>query len=215
MIVKHFLLVVIFIQAPGFTVSSFEQRYQPVASKVHSPLLKRQNTPTPQPQPQPAAADKNQVRPDPFNQEVVGANLSLFVTQLKGKLDAITDFGSDVSEIRDQIAGALRIIPQANGLRKTLFATIPTVKEELNLANRLAGQASNRLLNSLREIQKNPADANVIKKHYKDILESFKILARGVDDVTTAAIPRIAVEKKDCGTGEQGGVNTRRFSLLN
>ncbi|KNZ47970.1 hypothetical protein VP01_5g7 [Puccinia sorghi] len=152
-----------------------------------------------------ATATISQARLDALDQDELGVDLSELMATLKATVRGITNFGSDVSDIKDGAQRVLRLIPRIDQARKSLLASAPSQKSaDLQQINLLALRAGSRLSSvplllftitdpdsahthfllrrSMKAILKNPADANIIRKEYRHIRESLKIITSGMYD---------------------------------
>ncbi|KAA1096843.1 hypothetical protein PGT21_029979 [Puccinia graminis f. sp. tritici] len=198
-VVTLLLLLIVQIQASTFRLSDEHLTNEFASLRSDFLLKRRQVTPlapgaTPQnPVPlQLIAPPDDRKPPNALDQEELDNSLIEIMTKLDANLEGITNFGSDISDIQDGAARVIRLIPQVNAIRQSVSAAAPSQNlDQLNSASQFAVEAGERLAQSMREILKNPADANIIRKEYRHIRECFRIMTGAFAEIASIAIPQV------------------------
>ncbi|PLW49836.1 hypothetical protein PCASD_01616 [Puccinia coronata f. sp. avenae] len=204
------LLLILQVEGLGAEPSSPEERIRnQLASGKPASYLRRRQYPVRGPSPEITIPLRTTPPPEQFrsppeklrsrdeiDQDELGSDFSTLMAKVNDNLEGITNFGSDISDIKDGSNRVIRLIPQIDKLRKELAATAPGQNpQKLQKINRLANKAGKRLTRSMKAILKNPSDANIIRKEYRRMRESFKIITNAFRQTSLAALGQSVLDQ--------------------
>lgn len=106
-------------------------------------------------------------------------------------LEQVTSLGSSTEQIIQESKRIEGMVPNLGTMSQSLLAVIPQKTDELNKAPDTVGKAAEAIGQALKEIEKKPEDANLIKSHFKTLEKSFEQIINASDGLALAAIPKL------------------------
>ncbi|CAH7690965.1 expressed protein [Phakopsora pachyrhizi] len=182
---RGFSLVVLILQVYGISASIINSNGLAKRNQFNGLFERRQAQPAGAPQ-----AGELKLSPE----EESAIKLFELVIQMAGGLENVTSLATKPAEIAADAKKVTSFIPEIENLKKSLLEKIQNKDGKLDTASSNASQAAEKMAQSLTAIAEKAEDANLIKSHYPNLEDTFKILLFTTDEIVTAAVPKLAQE---------------------